>query len=43
MCCHAESHGGSAIVDIIYLGIVLTLFVATVGLVAAIKRMEGES
>jgi hypothetical protein len=29
-------------VDIIYLGIVLALFVATVGLVAAVKRMESE-
>lgn len=28
--------------DIIYLGIVLALFVATVGLVAAVKRMESE-
>jgi hypothetical protein len=30
-------------VDIIYLGIVLTLFLATVGLVAAVKRMGSES
>jgi hypothetical protein len=29
--------------DIIYLGIVFALFLATVGLVAAIKRMGNES
>jgi hypothetical protein len=43
MCCDAESPGASAIVDIIYLGLVLALFLATVGLVAAVKRMESES
>jgi hypothetical protein len=29
--------------DIIYVGIVLALFLATLGLVAAINRMGGES
>ena len=43
MCCDAESSRGSANVDIIYLGIVLALLLATVGLVAAVKRMGGES
>ena len=41
--CAAETHGGSAVVDVIYLGIVLALFLATLGLVAAINRMGSGS
>jgi hypothetical protein len=37
--CRAETHGGSTVVDFIYLGIVLALFLATLGLVSAINRM----
>jgi hypothetical protein len=41
--CRAETHGGSAVVDFIYLGIVVALFLATIGLVAAVNRMGSGS
>jgi|HubBroStandDraft_5_1064220.scaffolds.fasta_scaffold3145571_1 hypothetical protein len=40
MFCDTETRGGSAVVDVIYLGIIAALFLATLGLAAAIDCME---